>query len=125
MVGNKLGCSHGAGDQPPSTAGTAATRWSPPSSPARGGAGATRTVRPPSLSAGALRGEARAEATGRATPTPQVCLSSGANTYAGRPHVVVGHRRPSGAKGLYLVTHLCLCETPYADFREFPFHAIG
>jgi hypothetical protein len=34
---------------------------------------------------------------------------------------VVGHRRPSGAKGLYLVPELCLCGTPCADFRELPF----
>jgi hypothetical protein len=90
-----------------------------------GGAGAARTGRSPSLSAGALRGEARAEAAGRATPTPQVRLSSGANTYARCPHVVVDHRRPSGAKGLYLVPELGLCGIPDAEFGEFPFHDVG
>jgi hypothetical protein len=35
------------------------------------------------------------------------------------------HRRPSGAKGLYLVPELWLCGTPCADFGERPFHALG
>src|SRR4028118_801009 len=68
--------------------------------PARGGAGGAWTGRSPSLSAGALRSEARAEATGRATHAPRVWLSAGANTYAGCPHAVAGPRRPAGGQGV-------------------------